>query len=86
VASKGSKKAPAPVVGVYEPPRDAVVHVKPSDGFDRAFEDALKKAARRWGKPQKVEVDVRLEARVDVWNPGGVGVYRAVMTPKNDSH
>jgi len=86
VATKGAKKAPTPVTGEYEPPRDAAVHVPPSVGFDRAFDDALKRAARRWEKPQKVDVDVRLEARVDVWNPGGVGVYRVTFTPKPSGH
>ncbi len=82
MATRKAKRPPKAVTGSFSVPREAVLHVRPSDGFDRAFETALAKAARQWDKPQEVDVEVVFEAQVHVWNPGGVGVYSVTLKPK----
>ena len=71
----------APITGTYKPPRMLRGKIPTSVGFNRAFSDALKRAANTWEKPNSVAVKVEYRAQIDVWNPGGVGAYIVVLTP-----
>jgi hypothetical protein len=67
-----------PIVGVFEPGRNDILKTPAHDGFDRAWEDALEQADRTWRRDteETIEVTVEMEARLDFWNPGGIGQYR----------
>jgi hypothetical protein len=75
-----------PIQGDF-PRRDErdVREVAPHEGFDLAWEHALEQAVERWHKPGEppVEIPVSVEyrARVDIWNPGGIGHYSVIITP-----
>lgn len=71
-----------PVTGTYKPRKTERVEVTPSAGFDRAFKAALEKAREQWGAPNEVAVHVHTQARIDIWNPGGVGMYMVILSPK----
>jgi hypothetical protein len=74
-----------PVTGTYtvkKTGRD--IGIRPSEAFDAAWQNALDRAARAWGEPGKpVQVKVRVEygARIDITNPGGVGVCTVTLIP-----
>jgi hypothetical protein len=77
-----------PISGTF-PPEDAA-HERPLDipaheGFDKAWEDAIKQAESQWHKkgdpPISVVVKVEYSARIDIWNPGGVGQYVVTISP-----
>lgn len=74
-----------PVTGTFNVPRNRRDRIAASEAFDRAWENALTKAARAWapdGGEVRVDVDVSYRARVDVWNPGGIGVCSVTLTPR----
>jgi hypothetical protein len=71
-----------PVTGNYKPRSSERLEITPSAGFDRAFRVALAKAAQQWGSPNEVAVDVHMRARIDIWNPGGVGMYSIILDPR----
>lgn len=71
---------PEPVVGTYRPPEGERQYFSATEGFDRAMRAALDKA-REWPKPAEFYVRVLFEARVDVWNPGGIGAYAVILDP-----
>ena len=71
-----------PIVGVYEPERDSIMKTPAHVGFDRAWEDALRQVDETWRREaeETIEVTVELEARLDYWNPGGIGQYRVKVS------
>ena len=77
-----------PITGEFPRPDDDdrdVRDVAPHEGFNFAWAHALEQAAEVWhekGTP-KVEIDVTVEyrARIDIWNPGGIGHYSVIITP-----
>lgn len=75
-----------PIIGEYpkqgaEPAREIPAH----EGFDQAWDDALKKAAAQWhdkgAPPISVPVSIQYIARVDIQNPGSIGQYKVIITP-----
>jgi hypothetical protein len=71
-----------PIIGVFEPAQDDRLRTPPHTGFDKAWEDALDQVDRSWRREEKesIEVTVELEARLDFWNPGGIGQYRVKIS------
>ena len=72
-----------PIVGTFTPDsQNDILDTPPHVGFDRAWEDALDQADRNWrrDKEESIEVTVELEARLDFWNPGGIGQYRVKLS------
>ena len=76
-----------PVTGVW-PPEDEqreVREIPPHEGFNHAIRDAVNRAADAWHEkgadPVKIWAEVDLLARVDIYNPGGIGQYAARLTP-----
>jgi hypothetical protein len=55
--------------------------ISASEAFDHAWRDALDKARTQWGAPNEVRVEVKLEADIHVWNPGGIGVCVVQLVP-----
>jgi hypothetical protein len=55
------------------------------EGFDQAWKDAIAQAEKLWHDPgqDRVEIPVTIEyvARIDIWNPGGIGQYKVKITP-----
>lgn len=80
-----AKKLP-PVTGEYRvTPSARRRTIAASTAFNAAWRDALKKGAAAWGEKGKevnVQVGVRYDARIDVWNPGGIGICSVTLTPK----
>jgi hypothetical protein len=76
-----------PITGTYPPEgiskdlREIPAHV----GFDLAWNDAIELAKAAWHKEgdPRIEVPVTVEynARIDIWNPGGIGQYQVKITP-----
>ena len=75
-----------PITGEYpeegaEPVRDLPAH----EGFDQAWDNAVKKAADQWHRkgdpPLQIEVSVDYVARIDIENPGSIGQYKVIITP-----
>jgi hypothetical protein len=66
-----------------------VLELPPHVGFDRALDDAIDQAGKQWrtegDAEESIEVTVELEARLDFWNPGGIGQYKAKITPGGSS-
>jgi hypothetical protein len=73
------------ITGTYTPERDQLLEIKPHEGFDRAWQNALEKAAKEWAGKSHTSVRVRYRARIDVWNPGGIGEYQVIITPGGGS-
>jgi hypothetical protein len=77
-----------PVTGTWPPDEEHrdLEKIPPHEGFDNAIQDAVDRAAAAWHKsgddPIKVWALVELYARVDIYNPGGIGQYGAKLTPK----
>jgi len=76
-----------PITGTFPKdgdPRD-VRELSPHEGFDQAWKDVLDQAAEAWHRkgedPVEIPVRVELFARIDIWNPGGIGQYRVKVTP-----
>jgi len=49
----------------------------------QAFEKALADARSQWGTNVQQPVTVTIEARIDTWNPGGIGVCKVTLEPQN---
>jgi hypothetical protein len=75
-----------PITGTF-PTDDSqdVRGIPPHEGFDQAWDDVLDQAAKLWHEngepPIQVPVKVEFYARIDVWNPGGIGQYKVKVTP-----
>jgi hypothetical protein len=77
-----------PITGTFPKERmeyEDLQEIPPHEGFNQAWKDALDQAAKAWhkdGEP-KVEIPVRVEylARIDIWNPGGIGQYGVKIIP-----
>jgi hypothetical protein len=69
-----------PPKGLLDMPSDILPH----EGFDKAWDDALDKAAKsdEWRDAEPVDVKVELEATIRIWNPGGIGHYKVIITPQ----
>jgi hypothetical protein len=73
-----------PITGIFEPESSSAVLETPAHiGFEKALDDAVDQADRQWRTKdeESIEVTIELEARLDFWNPGGIGQYRAKITP-----
>jgi hypothetical protein len=75
-----------PITGTF--PKDDTNDVRdipPHEGFNEAWRDVLDQAAEAWHEkgadPIEVPVKVELFARIDIWNPGGIGQYHVKVTP-----
>jgi hypothetical protein len=75
-----------PITGTF-PKEDTkeIREIPAHEGFDEAWNDAIEQAKELWhekGAP-RVEIPVTVEyiARVDIWNPGGIGQYHVKITP-----
>ncbi|CAN5253461.1 hypothetical protein BH18ACT12_BH18ACT12_21530 [soil metagenome] len=75
-----------PITGEYpegdaEPARSMPAH----EGFDQAWDNAVKKAAEQWHRkgdpPVQIEVSVDYVARIDIENPGSIGQYKVIIKP-----
>ena len=78
-----SSESRDPIVGRYEPGSHAdILELPVHVGFDNALKDALDQAEQTWrrGGEESIEVSIELEARIDFWNPGGIGQYRAKVS------
>jgi hypothetical protein len=77
-----------PVTGVWPPDESQdVSRIEPHQGFNNAIGEAIDRAAETWhnkGDPSiSVWARVDLFARVDIYNPGGIGRYGATLTPQD---
>ncbi len=77
-----------PITGKFpkEPMGDDQLRELPAhEGFDQAWKDAIAQAETAWHRPDqdRVEIPVTVEyvARIDIWNPGGIGQYSVKITP-----
>jgi len=76
-----------PITGTYPPEGEdrRVKEIAPHEGFDQAWRSALDQAAKQWhkeGEPRvEIPVTVEYRARIDIWNPGGIGQYHVIITP-----
>lgn len=75
-----------PITGTYPKEDDKELREIPAhEGFDQAWNDAIEQAKSAWhkeGDPRiEVAVTVEYRARVDIWNPGGIGQYHVIITP-----
>jgi hypothetical protein len=76
-----------PVSGTFEPGggEEEIQEIEPHVGFNLAWQDALRNAESAWHKrgepPVQIPVTVELRARIDIWNPGGIGQYHVILTP-----
>jgi hypothetical protein len=77
-----------PITGTFPKDRlsdDELQEIPSYVGFDQAWKDAIAQAERAWHKPgqDRVEITVTVEyfARIDIWNPGGIGQYGVKITP-----
>jgi hypothetical protein len=64
---------------------DQLREIPAHEGFDQAWRDAIAQAEKEWHSPgqDRVEIPVTIEyhARIDIWNPGGIGQYNVKITP-----
>jgi hypothetical protein len=77
-----------PITGIYEPEsKSTLLETPPHIGFDKAWRDALDQAEQQWRSEEEesIPVTVELEARLDFWNPGGIGQYKVKVTPGGGS-
>jgi hypothetical protein len=77
-----------PITGIFEPDsRKALLDTPPHVGFDKALKNALDQVDEQWRTKdeESFEVKIELEARLDFWNPGGVGQYRAKVSEQGGS-
>jgi hypothetical protein len=75
-----------PVTGTWPPDEDRELKdFPPHEGFDNAIREAVNRAAETWHEkgtdPIQVWARVDLYARIDIYNPGGIGQYGAKLTP-----
>jgi hypothetical protein len=83
--AKEPQRQRKPVTGTFNVPKDRRESYPASHAFDEAWARALRRAAEQWrnedGSEAQVRVRVEYTARVDVWNPGGIGVCGVTLTP-----
>jgi hypothetical protein len=84
MAQEPKQQSRKPVTGTYTVPKNRREKISASDAFDAAWERALDSAQKQWGPTAQVRVDVSFRARIDVWNPGGIGMCSVVLTPRGD--
>jgi len=71
-----------PITGTYTVPKPQRQRIAASSAFDLAFHDAVHKAAEAWGVAANgTKVEVQYRARIDIWNPGGVGWCSVTLKP-----
>jgi hypothetical protein len=77
-----------PITGIFPKDRlsdDELRELPAHEGFNQAWKDALDQAETAWHTPgePRVEIPVTVEflARIDIWNPGGIGQYGVKITP-----
>ena len=77
-----------PITGTWPKERlgdDELREIPAHEGFNQAWRDALEQAERAWHTKgaDRVEIPVTVEflARIDIWNPGGIGQYGVKITP-----
>jgi hypothetical protein len=76
-----------PITGTFPPEGEdqEIKEIAPHEGFNQAWANALEQAAQEWHKEgdPRVEIPVTVEyrARIDIWNPGGIGQYHVIITP-----
>ena len=76
-----------PITGTFPPEGDDrdMKEIDPHEGFNQAWANALDQAAREWhkeGEPRvEIPVTVEYRARIDIWNPGGVGWCSVTLKP-----
>jgi len=80
----GSGRSPKSLTLQYFNDHD-IKEIPAHEGFDEAWNDAIEQAKELWHKPgaPRVEIPVTVEyiARIDIWNPGGIGQYHVKITP-----
>jgi hypothetical protein len=76
-------KAPTlrPVTGTFSVPKNRREMIPASHAFDAAWTNALEKAVAQWGPTNDVKVEVQYRARIDIWNPGGIGWCSVTLVP-----
>ncbi len=77
-----------PITGTFPKERmsdEELREIPAHEGFDQAWKDAIAQAEQAWHAPgqDRVEIPVTIEyqARIDIWNPGGIGQYGVKITP-----
>jgi hypothetical protein len=77
-----------PITGTFPKERlddEDLLEIPAHEGFNAAWKDALEQAKKAWhkeGTPRdEIPVTVEYTARVDLWNPGGIGQYNVKITP-----
>jgi len=71
-----------PVTGTYTVPKNLRAKAVPSHVFDLAWQNAIEKAVAQWGVAGNgTKVEVRYQARIDIWNPGGIGWCGVTLIP-----
>jgi hypothetical protein len=70
-----------PVRGEHRPAEHERHTIRASEAFDQAWAHALEQARNEWGAPNEVRVEVKLEADIHIWNPGGIGVCVVTLSP-----
>jgi hypothetical protein len=77
-----------PITGTFPKDRlgdDELREIPAHEGFNQAWKDAIAQAETAWHEPgqDRVEITVAVEyfARIDIWNPGGIGQYGVKITP-----
>jgi hypothetical protein len=71
-----------PITGTYTVPRAQRQKIAASVAFDFAWHNAVEKAADTWGPAADgTKVEVQYRARIDIWNPGGVGWCSVTLIP-----
>ena len=77
-----------PITGTFPKERmkdEDLLELPAHEGFDQAWKDAIAQAEKAWhspGQPRvEIPVTIEYEARIDIWNPGGIGQYNVKITP-----
>jgi hypothetical protein len=66
------------VTGVFTP-GPTQKDIRPEEGFGLAIRNGVDLLAKQWGQGD-YEVSIKLEATVNVTNPGEIGQYKAVIS------
>ena len=71
-----------PITGTFTVPAARKEKIPASHAFDAAWDNALAKAAKDWGVAgNRTVVSVQYKARIDIWNPGGIGWCSVTLLP-----
>jgi hypothetical protein len=71
-----------PITGTYTVPKNRRDTIAASHAFDAAWANALQTAKQKWGNEANgTKVEVQLRARIDIWNPGGIGWCSVTFIP-----